>query len=61
MPTLKELRISQALSQGDLAKLSGVAASTISHAENGTRKPTFVSRRKLAKALGVQPSEIQFK
>jgi len=60
MPKLKELRIKAVLSQRDLAALSGVGLTTINRLENGIQKPTFKTMRKLAKALKVQPSEIEF-
>ena len=55
---LKQLREERALSQRDLAKLSGVTFATISRLETGKHKPTFASIRKLAAALGVEPKEL---
>lgn len=60
MPTLKELRGRQFLSQVDLAKKAGVTESTINRLEGSKQKPTFKTIRKLAKALGVEPGEIEF-
>jgi len=60
MKTLKELRESKALSQDDLAELAGVSPSTINRIEKGLQVPKWVTRRKLAKALKVDPSEIAF-
>jgi transcriptional regulator with XRE-family HTH domain len=57
---LKELRKKAVLSQRDLAKLSNIAYVTICRIELGKQKPTFITIRKLAKALGVPPSKIEF-
>jgi transcriptional regulator with XRE-family HTH domain len=57
---LREIRESKGLSQDDLARLSGVAKSTIVDLELGRRKPRPSTRRKLAQALGVRPEEIIF-
>jgi transcriptional regulator with XRE-family HTH domain len=56
--TLKGLREKRALSLIDLSNLSKVSVGTIWRLEHdiGTPKPS--TRRKLAKALGVQPWEI---
>ena len=61
MPTLKEIRERKFISQDDLSKLSGITAATISRLETGKEKPRFVTIRKLAAALGVEPGEIEFK
>ncbi|MFC1947542.1 helix-turn-helix domain-containing protein [Chloroflexota bacterium] len=61
MPTLKEIRESKFISQDDLSKLSGITAATISRLETGKEKPRFVTIRKLAAALEVQPGDIEFK
>jgi transcriptional regulator with XRE-family HTH domain len=58
MPTLRELRERRFLSQKDLARQSGVAASTINRLELGRQTARFITIRKLAKALGVEPGEI---
>lgn len=60
MPTLKELREKLFLSQEDLAHEAGVAKSTINRLEKGLEKPKFVTIRRLAKALGVEPGQIDF-
>ena len=41
------------MSQLELAKASGLPASSIAHFEGGTRKPSFESLRKIAVALNV--------
>ena len=55
---LKEVRNSKFLSQEDLAEQSGVAASTIVRIEQGVVVPNPSTLRKLATALGVDPSEL---
>jgi len=55
---LKELRESQFLTQRELAEKSGVGVATIARIEKGTRHPTFRTIKRLAAALGVEPSEL---
>lgn len=58
---LKTARIRAALSQDDLGKVAGVQPVTISRIENAIYGPPRLSTiRKLAKALGVTPSWLQF-
>jgi transcriptional regulator with XRE-family HTH domain len=55
---LHDIRLGQALSMRELSQRSGVSPSTIVAAEQG--KPVYsVTVRKLAKALGVSPSELR--
>jgi transcriptional regulator with XRE-family HTH domain len=61
MATLKELRIRKVMSQADLSRESGVTVSAICRLERGERKPRFVTIRKLARALNVDPGEIDFR
>jgi transcriptional regulator with XRE-family HTH domain len=60
MTKLKQLREERSLTQEELAEFTGVTSLTISRWENGKRKPRFKSIRKLAKALKVEPAEIEF-
>ncbi len=60
MAKLKDIRLKQAFSQEDLAKAAGVTRATIARIENGQHVARPVTRRKLAKALKVQPSDIDF-
>jgi transcriptional regulator with XRE-family HTH domain len=60
MLTLRQLRERKFISQEDLARRSGVATTTINRLENGHHKPHFITIRKLAEALGVEPSVIDF-
>ena len=57
---LRDLRIKAVLSQEDLGKMASMSAATINRIELGRQKPRFVTIRKLAKALGVEPGEIEF-
>ena len=50
---LQQIRQSKGLSQGDLAKRTGLKPAAISHFETGQRKPSFDNLIKLADALGV--------
>ena len=60
MATLRQLREGKFISQNDLAQESGIATTTINRLEKGRHKPRFVTIRKLAKALGVEPNKIDF-
>jgi transcriptional regulator with XRE-family HTH domain len=56
VPQLKPIREGQGWSQRTLAARSGVAQNTISQLERGERKAMPSTVRKLAEALGVDPS-----
>ena len=58
MPTLREIRLGQALSQRDLAQKAGIAPKTIVDLELGRQEPRLRTIRTLAEALGVEPQEI---
>ncbi len=55
---LRTLRKERALSQRDLANVSGVGPVTISELERGVREAQPRTIRKLAEALGVEPREL---
>ena len=55
---LREIRESQYLSQEDLAERSGVSRVSISKLEQGRIQARFVTTRKLASALDVDPDEL---
>lgn len=57
VPGLKRLRIRAAVSQRELAKQSGVAASTIARIERG-EDAHLKTVRLLAQALGKEPAEL---
>lgn len=50
---LAQARDARAISQGELAKRTGLPASSISHFEGGGRKPSFDNLNRLADALNV--------
>lgn len=50
---LKKLRISKQMSQHELAKRAGLAQSSISYIESGSKSPNIKTVIKLAKALEV--------
>lgn len=58
---LKELRERRALSQRDLAALSGVTHQTIWRLEGGQNQALPRTIRRLAEALGVEPTELMGK
>ena len=55
---LRRLRTERALSQEDLERMTGIAASTISNLERGKRSAQHRTIRRLADALGVEPREL---
>jgi transcriptional regulator with XRE-family HTH domain len=55
---LKRLRKQQVMSITDLSAESGVHRNTISRIENGEAEARTSTIRRLAKALGVDPSEL---
>ncbi len=56
VPQLRDIREELAMSQRDLAALSGIARHTIAQLERGERKARPSTLRKLAEALSVEPS-----
>ena len=55
---LRRLRRERALSQRDLSRITGIAHDSISQLETGKREAQPKTIRKLAEALGVEPSEL---
>jgi transcriptional regulator with XRE-family HTH domain len=55
---LRRLRRARALSQRDLARITGIAQDTISQLETGKREAQPRTIRKLAEALSVEPSSL---
>ena len=55
---IKALRRKRGLSQKQLAEISGIAQSSISHIETGDRSPTLRTVEKIAMGLEVQPGEL---
>jgi DNA-binding XRE family transcriptional regulator len=60
MEKLRVLREKSFITQDELAKAAGIALVTLNRLENNKQKPSFKTIRKLAKALGVEPREIEF-
>lgn len=58
LPRLRQRRLRVSLSQRELAKASGVAASTIARIESGAQAHPSTVRR-LASALGCAPSGLR--
>ncbi len=55
---LREVRKSRALSQEDLAHLSGLDRTYISQCEAGKRNVTLRTLMSLAESLGIEPAEL---
>lgn len=55
---VKEIRKKVGLSQYQLARLSGLSQSTVSHIERGAFLPTIESAYKIAAVLGVHVEEL---
>ena len=60
MDSLRELRESAMLTQEELAKKAGINPVTLSRLETGAHPPRFKTIRALARALKVDPREIEF-
>lgn len=56
--SVKRIRLRERLSQGGLARILKVHPTYISGIERGVRNMTLRNIEKLAKALGVSPSEL---
>ncbi len=59
MPTLREARLNQALSQRDLAEKAGIAPKTVVDLELGRQEPRLRTMRRLAEALGVNVIDVE--
>ena len=55
---LRRFRLSQFLSQAELARRSGVHPLTVTRLESGRTAPSTRTVRALAQALGIAPSEL---
>ena len=55
---LREIRESQFLTQRELSAKASIGVSTIVRVEKGQQIPTFKTIKRLAIALGVEPSEL---
>ena len=59
MDRLKTWRVRRPLTQQELGLKSGVSPATISAIEEGVHLPRISTIRKLAKALGAEPTEVE--
>ena len=55
---VKRLRDERALTQGELADKAGLTVAALSRIERNNAEPRPTTRRKLAEALGVDPSQL---
>jgi transcriptional regulator with XRE-family HTH domain len=55
---VKRLRDERALTQEELADKAGLTVAALSRIERNNAEPRPTTRRKLAEALGVDPSEL---
>jgi transcriptional regulator with XRE-family HTH domain len=55
---VQRLRLDHGWSQDELAEQSGLHRTYVSQVERGVRNPTLMIIAKLAKALGVPPSDL---
>jgi transcriptional regulator with XRE-family HTH domain len=58
LPALQRLRVEHELSQVELARVAGVARSSVARIERGERA-NAITAHKLAKALGVTVKQLQ--
>lgn len=52
------LRTSRGMSRDDLANATGLKLQYITELENGLKSPSFIVRKKLAKALKIKEKEL---
>jgi len=55
---VREIRLKNNMSQGDIARILGVHRSYISGLERGIRNPSLLTVQKVAKALGVNAKDL---
>jgi len=55
---LRNIRLDRLMSQTELAELADLTIQTVSRLELGQQSPRFQTLRKLAKALGVDATEL---
>lgn len=60
MSTLKELRLKAGLTQEELARQTGVSASTIHFLERGAGQPRLETYRALLRVLGSELDNVEF-
>ena len=59
MNKIQELRLKKGMTAIEFAKKAGITNISLSLFENGKRKPSKLSLYKIAKALEVDPSDLQ--
>ncbi len=55
---LRAARVGKAWSQQDLADRAGTTEATVNRLEQGKQRARFVTIRKLAEALGIEPIDV---
>jgi transcriptional regulator with XRE-family HTH domain len=60
LKTVKQLRELKPWTQDDLRKATGLTIASISRIENGSQKPTPKTKIKIASALGIESSNIDW-
>jgi transcriptional regulator with XRE-family HTH domain len=55
---IKQLRDARALTQEEVAEKAGITVAALSRIERNNAEPRPTTRRKLARALGVEPEEL---
>ena len=58
---LKVARKAAKLTQVQLSKMTGISQGHLSHLERYETQPAFETVQRLAKAVGVKPSQLRFK
>ena len=55
---LKDVRVQRAMTQEELAGKAGIGKNTVNRIERNLTEPHMSTLRKVARALGVEPSEL---
>ena len=55
---IKQLRDARALTQEEVAEKAGITVAALSRIERNNAEPRPTTRRKLARALGVEPEDL---
>jgi len=56
--SVRKLRIERFMSQADLSRVAGVSPAHLGRLERNEREPHLSTIRKIAEALGVDPTEL---
>jgi transcriptional regulator with XRE-family HTH domain len=57
-PRIRELRLERGMTLDDLARAAGISASHLSRLERGQTAPSFIVASRIAKEIGVLPSDL---